>query len=124
MAAENIEITNSGYTDTQYASCGDYGCTLAILRAVGASEKDAANYGNGDIELGDDTQVSVMTLRESDDCEFCAACGDFIRHGIRYTDGEVGCTCHLDEFGNVVDREPRDGPHINLRDSPAMAEYR
>lgn len=124
MAAENIGITHSGYTDTQYASCGDYGCTLAVLRAVGAPEGEAADYLKGSIDLGDDTQVDVAILGESDDCKFCAACGDFIRHGIRYPGEDIGCTHPVDEWDNVVDPEPRDGPHIHLRDAPAMAEYR
>jgi len=124
MTAESIGITHQGYTDTQYTSCGDYGCTLAILRAVGASEKDAADYEKVDIELGDDTQVSVAILGESDSCEFCAACGDFIRHGIRYREGGIGCTCEMDEWDNVIDPNPLESPHINLRDHPAMADYR
>lgn len=128
MTAEEILIYSDGSTHTAYSSCGDYGCTMAVLRAVGVSEHHAATMQPADIdglELGEgDVTVTVVSLEESDSCEWCAACGEFIRHGIRYQFGEGGCEHPVDEYGDVIDPEDQDSPHINLRDHPAMADFR
>lgn len=125
MTAEEILITHRGYTDTAYTSCGVVVCTETILRAIGVPESLMESQGTdlNEEEIGDYTTVTVAILGEMDSCEYCAACGVFVQHGLRYPGEDIGCTHPVDEWGNVIDPEPRDGPHINLRDSPAMADF-
>lgn len=119
MSAEEVLITHDGYTDTAYATCGDYKCTTVALRCIGASDQDAADYLGGPIDLGGNTIVEVVPLRESDSCEWCACCGTFIRHGLKYPGEDVGCT--HDQDGPDPAELP--GPHIDLRDCAPMKEY-
>lgn len=120
MNAEEVLITHAGYTDTAYATCGDYGCTTVVLRSLGAPETLAADYMRSmPISVGDDTTIDVALLGESDSCEWCAACGAFVRHGLAYEGEDVGCT-HDQDGPDPADRP---GPHIDLRDRPAMKAY-
>lgn len=117
MAAEHVLIEHDGYTTAEYPVCGDYGCTLTVLRAIGVPEKAAADM-DGSFDLDDKTTVEVRLLGESDSCEFCATCGAFIRHGLTYPNDDMGCK--HDEGETPPDRP---GPHIDLQDNPVMREY-
>ena len=104
MSHESILIENDGYTESAYATCGEYACTAAVLRHLGVPgkviERERAMVSN--FPLGDEVFVSVTTLGESSSDEWCAApkCGEFLRHG-------ENCTCKTDEYGDQVDPEPR-----------------
>jgi len=122
-----VLITHAGYTDTMYASCGDVHCVEVILRCVGVSDSilRARGIDLSDEEIGDDTQITVVLgVGESDSCEWCATCGEFIRHGIVYPGEDAGCH-HANEAGEVDDADPpaQPGPHIDLRDAIPMKEY-
>jgi hypothetical protein len=120
MTAEEILIDYPGDTETSYASCGDSGCTLILLRCIGVKEKDAAEYWNIDIhDLGGGTTLRVYLLQKSGSCEWCAACGEFIRHGIKYSNGEGGC-----EHDPEVDAPDRTGqPHVDFEANPLMRAW-
>lgn len=126
MSAEEVLITHDGYTDTSYASCGDVHCTEVILRSIGVPDSvlEARGIDLSDEEIGDDTQITVTSLGESDSCEWCATCGTFVRHGIVYPGEDAGCH-HANEAGEVDDTDPpaQPGPHIDLRDAIPMKEY-
>jgi hypothetical protein len=124
VSAEEILITHDGYTDTSYATCGDSGCTLTALRAIGVPERAAVHYLDVKIALDPTTTVEVALLGESDSCEWCATCGEFIRHGIVYPGEDVGCH-HANDAGEMDDVDPPalPGPHIDLQNTPAMREY-
>ena len=126
MSAEEVLITHDGYTTTSYASCGDVRCTEVILRSIGVPDSvlEARGIDLSDEEIGDDTQITVTSLGESDSCEWCATCGTFVRHGIVYPGEDVGCH-HANEAGEVDDTDPpaQPGPHIDLRDAIPMKEY-
>lgn len=113
MSAEQILITHQGYTAEAYSTCGDHGCTVAVLEAIGVPPTDAADPENvSDLDIGDDTQITCALLRETDGDEWCAACGDFIRHGLN-------CGCRDTE-------QPRAGlgrSHVNLEDSERMKKF-
>lgn len=106
MSHEQVEITNNGYTDTVYATCGEYACTAAVLRHLGVSgkviERERAMLSN--FPLGEKVFVSVSLLGESDSDEWCAApeCREFLRHGL-------SCACEPDEYGDLTDRNPLTG---------------
>jgi hypothetical protein len=123
MSAEEILITHDGYTDTAYPTCGDTMCTQMVLRCVGVSEEileAVASVDINDLDIGENVQVTVALLGESDSCEWCATCGIFLRHGLTYEgDGEAGCQ----HGGDGEDRPDLPGPHIDLKDRPAMREY-
>lgn len=123
MSAEKILITHAGYTDTAYASCGS--CTLTLLRALGVPEQALEEFGTdlNDVPIGDDVSIAVASLGESDSCEWCARCGEFLRHGIRYEGEDVGCTHELDEWGHVKDPADQDGPHTDFRDNSVIREF-
>lgn len=112
--SEEILITHGGYTDTAYSSCGNAFCTLAILRAVGVPERIVESQGIdlNDTPIGEETRATVGRLGERDTDEWCAACGDFIRHGL-----ECGCE------DRDSDRVPMVGPHVDLIGHPAMAAF-
>lgn len=114
-----VLITHSGYTDTAYALCGDSQCAGVVLEAIGVSSGTLAGLDAndpGDIELGDDTSVTVGILGESDSCEYCACCGTFIRHGIVYPGDDVGCK-HDDDPPNL------ERPHPDLKGAASVREY-
>jgi len=118
--AEEVLITNNGYTDSAYTTCGDSGCTMAVLRAIGVHERDAADPSSvSDLRLSAGTYVSVGLLGESDSCEYCACCGAFVRHGITYPGEDYGCT-HYKGGDDPVDPEDLGRAHIDLADSTAM----
>lgn len=122
MSIEEIRITHQGYTDTTYASCGDRVCAEVVLKCIGVTEETleaVAIEDINDLEMGDDTQVAVGLLGESDSCEWCATCGTFLRHGIYYPNDDVGCHHGPD----ARDLPSLPGPHIDLQDRPAMREY-
>jgi len=125
MSAEEILITNHGYTDTAYTSCGDTCCTEAILRAVGISQFMAVGVAQGSVrgQLEPGVTVEVAFLGERDTCEWCACCGDFVQHGLRYpsSNGDIGCQHPEDDYYDSVD--PQGGPHPDLRDHPVMREF-
>jgi hypothetical protein len=117
-----VLITHAGYTDTAYALCGDEHCATVVLESIGVPSKLLAGLDSndpGELDLGGDTTVEVGILGESDSCEWCATCGTFIRHGLKYEGEDVGCT--HDQEG--PDPEPRKGPHIDLEDAVPMKEY-
>lgn len=124
MSSEEILITHDGYTDTAYVSCRSM-CTLAILRAVGVPESVLEENGTdlNDAEIGPGVTVTVTGLGEMDSCEYCAACGDFVQHGLTYPGEDIGCQHGTDEWGIVIDPEPHGRPHIDLIDHPAMRQY-
>lgn len=116
-----VQITHAGYTDTTYPLCGDTWCADVVLECIGVPSGVLAGIDSndpGDIDLGDDTTVTVGILGESDSCEWCACCGSFIRHGLTYPGEEVGCQHDEDE---TPPDQP--GPHIDLQGRPAMREY-
>lgn len=114
-----VLITNNGYTDTAYALCGDSTCAGVVLECVGVPSGVLAGLDAndlGDVELDAVTTVTVGILGESDSCEYCACCGQFIRHGIVYPNDDVGCK-HSDDPADL------DRPHIDLTDRTPMREY-
>ncbi|MCV7247642.1 hypothetical protein H7J07_05310 [Mycobacterium koreense] len=109
-----MAINSRGYTDELYESCGSPRCTTAILEAVGvgmdgldASEIHTVSAGNG-------VTVAVVSAGETDYDVWCAACGEFLHHGLE-------CDCAADEDGTLPDRDPHQAPHINLKDAPSIA---
>lgn len=117
-----VQITNDGYTDTAYALCGDRWCAETVLACIGVPSGLLAGIDAndpGEIELHATTTVTVAPLGESDSCEYCATCGTFLRHGLRYPGEGVGCTHDVD--GD--DPENLERPHIDLADRAPMREY-
>ena len=106
MSHEAVLIGNDGYSETEYATCGEYACTATVLRHLGVPgkviERERAMLSG--FPLGDGAFVSVTTLGESDSDEWCAApaCREFLRHGLN-------CNCKPDEYGDLPDREPLTG---------------
>lgn len=125
MTAEAILITHDGYKDTAYTSCGDVYHTEAILKAVGVQDSSLEARGIDLYEepIGNNTTVTVTSIRETDSCEYCAACGDFVRHGIRYPGEDIGCTHEMNEWGDVVDPPPLGKPHVDLIGHPFMRRF-
>lgn len=111
MSANEVLIRHGGYTDTAYSTCGYKHCNDAVLLAVGVSAADLELYGDdlNDHPVGDDTYVTVVSLGETDSDEFCAGCGDFLRHGLE-------CECENPE----EDRENLNRPHIDLESHEAI----
>lgn len=122
MAAEKVLVTNDGYTDTAYPSCGDRRCTEVILECIGVPSGTLAELDMQDVRdlsLGEDVTVTVALLGESDSCEWCATCGTFLRHGLYYEGEDAGC-----QHGpSGEDRPDLPGPHVHLMDRPAMRDY-
>lgn len=117
-----VLINHAGYTDTAYALCGDAHCATVVLESIGVPSHVLAGLDSndpGELDLGDDVVAEVGILGESDSCEWCACCGEFIRHGLRYPGEDVGCV--HDQDG--PDPEPRPGPHIDLQSAVPMKEY-
>lgn len=106
---EQVLIRNSGYTDTAYATCGHSNCTRAVLAAVGVNMRNLAPEDVNEVPVGDDTYVTCGFLGESDSDEWCAACGDFLRHG-------MNCECPDPDR----DREPLDHPYPGLANAPEI----
>ena len=125
MSAEEILISHNGYTDTAYTSCGNVYCTEAILKAIGVPDSalEARGIELSEEPIGQHTHVTVALLGESDSCEYCAACGEFVQHGLRYPGEDIGCTHPVDEQGNVIDPPHHGKPHINLIDHPFMRKF-
>ena len=125
MSAEEILITYYGYTDTAYTSCGNVYCTEAILKAVGVPDSilEARGIDLDEEEIGSRTTITVTSLQEMDSCEYCAACGDFVQHGLRYPGEDIGCTHERDEWGNVIDPPHHGKPHIDLASHPFMRKF-
>lgn len=125
MPAEEILITHDGYTDTAYVSCGTPVCTEAILVAIGVPDfiLEARGIDLNEEAIGDKITITVTSLGEMDSCEYCAACGDFVQHGLRYPGEDIGCTHPVDEWGSVIDPPHHGKPHINLIDHPAMRQF-
>lgn len=114
MSHAEVLVTRNDYTEDSYATCGHTGCTSAILRALGVpGDPDPGDTHN----LGDGVTVEVSPHESTDMCVHCAACGDFIEHGL-------SCEHPQDDWGNTVDEPPAGGPHIDLRSHPAMAWFR
>lgn len=82
----NIAITNHGYTDTLHETCGETHCVTSVLYAVGVSRSTLGALEHLlDIEghpLDKGVTVSVERAGECDYDTWCAACGDFISHGL------------------------------------------
>lgn len=117
-----VLITNSGYTDTAYALCGDSHCAQVVLECIGVPSAVLAGIDANDLtetELGPSTSVEVGILGESDSCEYCACCGSFVRHGLTYPNDDVGCKHDPDG----PDPEGLNRPHIDLVDRVPMREY-
>lgn len=96
------------------------------LAGRGGSEQEVAALEPGharDMVIDPSVTVTAALLGESDHCEFCAACGDFIQHGLRYAQENVGCTHATDDSGEIIDPEPLNEPHIYLRSHPAMVNF-
>ncbi|MEB3023380.1 MULTISPECIES: hypothetical protein [Mycolicibacter] len=113
MPAESVAINHRGYTDELYETCGHPRCTGAVLAAVGVN---LAGREPGDISnepVGEEVHVSVLLAGETDYDVWCAACGDFIRHGLE-------CGCNVGDDGLQPDRAPQSSPHINLKDAPSI----
>lgn len=108
---EEILINNNGYTESAYVTCGDTGCTQAVLRQLGVPAKVIQREGTGiqEFPIGDGCTITVLLLGESDSDEWCSAegCREFLRHGL-------SCECPADEYGNQPDREPLSGKHPYL----------
>lgn len=120
MDGEEVLIAHAGYTVTAYTSCGKRVCTETILRSVGVSKSIIKVHGtdlSGET-IGDDAQVTVAPLGESDHCEWCACCGKFTRHGIKYPGEGMGCP-----HGEGETPPDLPGPHIDLRGAPAMRNH-
>lgn len=106
----SVAINSRGYTDELYETCGDQTCVAAVLAAVGVN---VAGRDPGSIDredpIGDGVStVSVLPSGETDYDVWCAACGEFLHHGLEcsHPDGQ--------------DCPPAAGPHINLRNAPSI----
>jgi hypothetical protein len=108
MSHEAILVRNDGYTESLYATCGEYGCTAAVLRHMGVPGKVIERERGmlSDFPLGDEVFVSVAALGDSTSDEWCSAagCGEFLQHG-------TDCTCERTEYDDKIDPESRTGPH-------------
>lgn len=108
MPAESIAINHRGYTDELHESCGSQRCSTAILEAVGVTLNGRHPSEVTDEPAGDGVQVSVLLAGETDYDVWCAACGEFLHHGL-------SCDC-----SSSADREPASGPSLSLRDAPSI----
>ncbi len=59
-------------------------------------------------DVGGGVRISVLPAGETDYDVWCAACGEFLHHGL-------SCDC-----SSSADREPASGPSISLRDAPSI----
>lgn len=117
MPYEEILITHDDYTDTAYPTCGEVRCSMAVLAAVGLSEQMMAEHGVDspeevfELSIGENTQVTCARLGETGSDEWCAACGEFLGHG-------VDCECPDKD----TDRDDQDRPHIDLANAASIKE--
>lgn len=106
MSHEAVLVVNEGYTESQYATCGEYTCTATVLRSLGVPGKvvERERAMVNDFPLGDDVFVSVTVLGDSGSDEWCAApqCGEFLRHG-------ENCSCDRNEYDDKIDPGDRHG---------------
>lgn len=104
MSAEQILITHGGYTDVSHPTCGNVHCTEAVLIAIGVPDSVLAGQGIdlSDLDIGNDTQVTVAPLGEQDSDVWCSTCGDFVQHGLNCDcpeeDGEKRDPASLDNL--------------------------
>lgn len=94
-----IEIKTNGYTDTMHSFCGFDECRERILTLGLGIEGNV--FTDDEFDLSDDENEVIVTVRddlgESDSCEWCIGCGDFLRHANASLDSTravfFGCEC-------------------------------
>ena len=109
----DIAVNRRGYTEDLYSTCGHDRCVIAVLEAVGVKTDGSHLEEIISEPAGDDTTVSVLLSGETDYDVWCAACGEFLHHGLE-------CDCPTDDTGVQPDRDPARGPHINLKSAPSI----
>lgn len=116
----DVMINHGGYTDTLYDTCDSTGCVHAVLYAVGVSRGTLENLNHPlDIDghpLDVNVSVSVERSGEQDSCTWCAACGDFLSHGL-------SCDCAERGHDPERDREPLDRPHVDFERAPRFKAW-
>lgn len=112
MSAESITISRGGQTEDLHESCGSPRCSVAILEALGVNVSGRRPADIDSEDVGGATRISVLPAGETDYDVWCAACGEFLHHGL-------SCECP-----NSADREPASGPSISLRDAPSIRALR
>lgn len=83
MSGHEILISHDDYTDTVWPTCGSKACTEALMLTVGIDPKLVAPHDVFEHYVEDTTHVTVRALGESDACNWCYACGDFIQAGLQ-----------------------------------------
>lgn len=109
MTPMSIAITNRGYTDELYETCGYPRCISAILEALGVDLAGRDPLSISTVSAGDGVDVSVLLAGETDYDVWCAACGEFLHHGL---------SCDHSDSGQ--DLPPLHHPHINLKNAPSI----
>lgn len=108
MAAESITISRGGQTEDLHESCGSSRCSQAILEALGVNVAGRRPADIDGEDVGSGVRISVLPAGETDYDVWCAACGEFLHHGL-------SCDC-----SSSTDRAPASGPAISLRDAPSI----
>lgn len=108
MPAESITLSRGGQTEDLHESCGSPRCSVAILEALGVNVSGRRPADIDNESVGDDVRISVLPASETDYDVWCAACGEFLHHGL---------SCGGSSSG---DRAPASGPAISLRDAPSI----